>query len=747
MNPEGDGDNDMSDSLKNGSSMSNINARSSGSEYSSNGGNDWDDSFRHSGRGNAFAAPRGGQHQSSAKNNSSNSKASSRNNGDRYTSQQPQTSSYPSNNKHSSGNSKQQFQVLYTHQKTKKKKQWKDGRLLLTGTRASLYEACPLPGSSTAAIDSLDMTHAEATRLVGTVSNGGVVEGELESEKYLIMVEGMWVDVASGGGGGGAAAAAGKNNHPLWNKQLPQSQHDRQPSSSSAAASQGSTTTIHRGIKQPSLGMQKLLSSKFRMPQKVIPLPPEEKRKRQWMENGVNKRKCRVLQPGELERRFYGGRDHDNDNGYNERGGRYRDEDEGTDGSNAIYNNYDSRGGRGGYQGNGGGPNNNYYDYNNPNNEQDNYQDTSIPSNDGQDNSSHHHRLPASNKRPNASSSFGRFGNNARDCGDMRSAQGGGNNSNYCTRPERSGGSRFQSNGYDPSGFYAEEEDDDEHDGDDEQQQQQHGEGNDVQLDWQNKYHQQEQGRYNGGEQSMDGGRSQLANEMHQDNSNVHPNAQRMVRFQDQENANADSTVYEPPSNNQSNNTTSQGTSPHQNNNTAHTTSPEDVRVDDELLALLGASPSAAEESNNDAPVPFNCNGSDNDDGDDFNNNEQSHGNQSTNANEDPSNGDNSFLASIRQRQTEIETSELRTTGWSSSTQSFYGDDFGSNCQYDNDEYGLDDDEEQLGNSNNGGEGGIGTEMRNDDANEYKHKVSAEHTLGLSLPSAGESSSEGEDEP
>jgi hypothetical protein len=62
--------------------------------------------------------------------------------------------------------SKTQLQVLRTHQKTKKKKSWKDGRLPLVGTRC-LYDACPVPGGSSGGILSkLELNQREADGLI-----------------------------------------------------------------------------------------------------------------------------------------------------------------------------------------------------------------------------------------------------------------------------------------------------------------------------------------------------------------------------------------------------------------------------------------------------------------------------------------------------------------------------------------------------------------------------------------------------
>ena len=96
-----------------------------------------------------------------------------------------------------------QFQVLYTHQKTKNIKSWKDGRLVLSGTHGSLYM-----GSGGEVIDTLQLTRGEAEAL----DEGDYTDGDLESGKFLIQVGGPWIDATSSGGAGG------RINDPLWNK-------------------------------------------------------------------------------------------------------------------------------------------------------------------------------------------------------------------------------------------------------------------------------------------------------------------------------------------------------------------------------------------------------------------------------------------------------------------------------------------------------------------------------------------------
>mmetsp|Transcript_3144 Transcript_3144/g.6410 ORF Transcript_3144/g.6410 Transcript_3144/m.6410 type:complete len:879 (-) Transcript_3144:476-3112(-) len=224
---------------------------------------------------------------------------SRQNSSDKNQSQNPFNNHTPhNNNNHISSTFKHIFQVLYTHQKTKKKKSWKDGRLVLQNTSASLFEAISIPGSAGGAIDSLDLTTKEARCL-----RDGYYDGELESEKFLITVEGPWNAV----GGGSDGSVNGTNNddndsnNPLWNNPTTQS-----------TKRQLQQRQLLRQRQQPSASMKKLLSNKFRIPQKIIPLHPEEKRRREAINGGGGiggrrmAKRSRPLQPGELERRFYG---------------------------------------------------------------------------------------------------------------------------------------------------------------------------------------------------------------------------------------------------------------------------------------------------------------------------------------------------------------------------------------------------------------------------------------------------------
>lgn len=196
----------------------------------------------------------------------------------------------------------QYYRVLYTNHKTKKRKLWKDGKLTFqnAGKKCRLYEAYPLPGTvgGGVIIDELDLCGQQ------------VVGDELESEKYLIRIEGPWSDEIDGrsgtgnitnhcatlnfkysGGGGGGRLGTSDGMGIMAGNTL-----------GSATTSSATATAVVR-----SDGMKKLLSNKYRIPPKVMPLHPEERRRH---DNSItekgNLRKMPPLQPGELERRYFG---------------------------------------------------------------------------------------------------------------------------------------------------------------------------------------------------------------------------------------------------------------------------------------------------------------------------------------------------------------------------------------------------------------------------------------------------------
>ncbi len=157
-------------------------------------------------------------------------------------------------------NNKQQLACLYTKHKTQKRKVWQDGRLVLNASKAILHDADPPPGSGDPSLGECEINAGQLQTIVQQFS------GRLETERYLIEIEGPWTNT----------------NNP-------------------SAASQMSKPIGKKGV---SSSMQKLLKSKFQRPKSYVPPPPGAQRSR--TEQLLGKRR-RPLQPGELVSKHYGG--------------------------------------------------------------------------------------------------------------------------------------------------------------------------------------------------------------------------------------------------------------------------------------------------------------------------------------------------------------------------------------------------------------------------------------------------------
>eukprot|EP00592_Proboscia_alata_P006870 CAMPEP_0194358944 /NCGR_PEP_ID=MMETSP0174-20130528/6188_1 /TAXON_ID=216777 /ORGANISM="Proboscia alata, Strain PI-D3" /LENGTH=789 /DNA_ID=CAMNT_0039129579 /DNA_START=287 /DNA_END=2656 /DNA_ORIENTATION=+ len=164
----------------------------------------------------------------------------------------------------SNGNNTSSYECLFTHHKTQKKKKWLDGKVIIhhCGNRIRLYMANPLLGSSDKPLDEIDGIGNSTTVQPGC---------QLESEKYLITIEGLW-----------------------------------QPRKTQNSALRGG----------PSAGMKKVLNNKFRLPGCAGQYVP----KRTITSMGTSKRR-RPLQPGELERIHYGETNNNQNNIYPNDGG------------------------------------------------------------------------------------------------------------------------------------------------------------------------------------------------------------------------------------------------------------------------------------------------------------------------------------------------------------------------------------------------------------------------------------------
>ncbi|GKY93765.1 hypothetical protein MPSEU_000343700 [Mayamaea pseudoterrestris] len=148
-----------------------------------------------------------------------------------------------------------QLSCLYTKHKTQKRKVWQDGRLVLHGQlRAVLHNANPAVGSSDPVIDQCEL----ASPQMQSLQHCGV---QLEMEKHLVTVEGPW---------------NGSQQHRIIGAPV-------------AAAP------------LPSSGMLKVLTKKYQAPAKKAPNPPNMQ-----AAASVLARRKRPLQPGELQRQYYG---------------------------------------------------------------------------------------------------------------------------------------------------------------------------------------------------------------------------------------------------------------------------------------------------------------------------------------------------------------------------------------------------------------------------------------------------------
>jgi hypothetical protein len=158
-----------------------------------------------------------------------------------------------------------QLACLYTKHKTQKKKTWIDGRLVIKGTRAVLHDANPPPGSSDPALDECEITHSQYQNIIQNQSAGHV----LETERFLIDVEGPWVAPSATGPVNNAGSMTSSSHH-----------------------------------------MQKLLQKTgFKRPNRYVPPPPHARSARSSFDrlhNALEKRR-RPLQPGELVAMHYGG--------------------------------------------------------------------------------------------------------------------------------------------------------------------------------------------------------------------------------------------------------------------------------------------------------------------------------------------------------------------------------------------------------------------------------------------------------
>lgn len=151
------------------------------------------------------------------------------------------------------------YAVLYTRQKTQKRKKWNDGKLTVHTSSGLIHlfpvmsattigiEATPSSSSSNSnsMLDTLVVTLDQVKMLV----NGGITD--LEMEKFLIEIESEWKAPYQAPAPALALAMA--------------------PNSSTSIGNGNSANKLTG--KKRSNGMQKLLSNKYRKPAKYVPKP------------------------------------------------------------------------------------------------------------------------------------------------------------------------------------------------------------------------------------------------------------------------------------------------------------------------------------------------------------------------------------------------------------------------------------------------------------------------------------------
>jgi len=95
------------------------------------------------------------------------------------------------------------FAALFTTQKTKKVKQWKEGVLVATGRRARLFAASAEGERTGNVLATLSLSAA------AEANPAGLAETEHETEGFLVQIGELLQPKAGGGGGGGGAGGAG----------------------------------------------------------------------------------------------------------------------------------------------------------------------------------------------------------------------------------------------------------------------------------------------------------------------------------------------------------------------------------------------------------------------------------------------------------------------------------------------------------------------------------------------------------
>jgi hypothetical protein len=176
---------------------------------------------------------------------------------------------------HTSASHKRVFSCLYTKQKLRKRKIWNDGRLVIISQRAILYDANPSLGTVDPELDSCTLSKEQCRRIIHNVNEKENHE-MIETETFLITIECVW-----------------KNENMLQRETKVPLQCNRTH-----------LPVLSKHNKHnPSVGLKKIMTNKFRIPGNYIPPPPDSTTAESSFM--CTKRK-QPLQPGELVQRLYG---------------------------------------------------------------------------------------------------------------------------------------------------------------------------------------------------------------------------------------------------------------------------------------------------------------------------------------------------------------------------------------------------------------------------------------------------------
>lgn len=197
------------------------------------------------------------------------------------------------------------YSCLYSKHKTQKRKVWQDGKLTISATGTVSLTAIKtnsVVGANTStgqavnnALDSVVISLSEVQR----IKNGSI--SDLETEKFLVQIEGLYKNPISTSPRANSNTTSGSTNIDGRDANV--------------------SSTIGRP-KKPTIAsnrMQKLMSRKFKLPQKVMVRSPSQQANNSGGQCDFMKGRKRPLQPGEWARqcqmRVMSGNHIPNDNG------------------------------------------------------------------------------------------------------------------------------------------------------------------------------------------------------------------------------------------------------------------------------------------------------------------------------------------------------------------------------------------------------------------------------------------------